>query len=372
MSTNVYLIIGNDEAQISETSAKLIEKVAGPTPDAFSLDVYQEPESGVEPELIINLIRSLQSPPFLGGTKTVWLKHFSSFSAETVKSSDVGKALRELAQFISNGIPKDIVLVMDGPYSADKKSRGELLKACEAYSKESVIILSKPDKMNRNWQEDMSICINNAAKDKGVALQGGVVEYLIEVLGTDTARIDSELEKLICYKGGTEQPITVEDARLLCEGQGEEFSWSFGNAIGKRNINDCLRIIDAMSERTNDADRIARSLILTAAGYFRQMLQLQIFMSQNHISTPSSLNMALKNVSSEQRDEWKKAWPDIVSMHPFRAQKLAEDAMRYKPQEAIRAMTIFRDALWQCMSSSTSARVSLENALFESVVKPSR
>ena len=373
MSTNVHLIIGNDEARISETAAKLVEKVAGPNPDAFSLDVFEEPEGGAEPEMIINLIRSLQSPPFLGGVKTVWLKHFSAFGAESVKSSDMGKALRELAAFIKKGIPQDIALIMDGPTGTDRKSsQSELQKACAACGDESVIVLNRPDKMNRNWQADMAACITNAAKAKGVTLQEGVIEALLDVLGTDTARIDSELEKLICYNNGTDKPITQENVRLLCEGQGEEFSWAFGNAIGKRSVPECLRIIDAMSERTNDADRVARSLILTAAGYFRQMLQLQIFMNQNRIATPSALNSVLKNATSEQRDVWKLTWPDIVSLHPFRAQKLAEDAVRYRPQEAIRAMTVLRDALWQCMSSSTSARVSLENALFATVAQPSR
>ena len=373
MSTNVHLIIGNDEARIAETATQLVAKVAGPSPDAFSLDVFEEPESGAEPEMVINLIRSLQSPPFLGGVKTVWLKHFSAFDAESAKASDMGKALRELAAFIRKGVPKDIELVMDGVLGSEKKSsQSELQKACASCGDGSVIVLNRPDKMNRNWQADMALCITNAAKAKGVALQEGVVEALLDVLGTDTARIDSELEKLICYKGGTEQPITQEDVRLLCEGQGEEFSWAFGNAIGKRSVQECLRIIDAMSERTNDADRVARSLILTAAGYFRQMLQLQIFMNQNRIGTPSALNSCLKNASGEQRDVWKASWPEVVALHPFRAQKLAEDAVRYHPQEVIRAMTVLRDALWQCMSSSTSARVSLENALFSTVAQPTR
>ena len=258
------------------------------------------------------------------------------------------------------GVPEDIILIMDGP-GIDK--RKALYKACMAHGE--VMLLTKPDKMNRNWQAEMTACIQQAAKEKGLQLDRGVVEYLIDVLGTDTARIDSELEKIICYKGADTTPPTLEEVQKVCVGQGEEFNWAMGNVLGQRNLQECLRVIDVITEQSKDEDRAARSLILNAATYFRQALQIRLFMAVNKISNPVSLKRTLEGASDDQKQQWVADGTEFVTMHPYRVQMLAEQAVRYAPQEIIEAIRTLRDALWQCISSSTAPRVSLENALLK-------
>lgn len=358
--TNIYLISGNDQAQIAAHAEKIILQVAGPKPDDFAFDCFQEGDAGPDAALIQNLLMSLKSPPFLGGQKTVWLKHFSGFASEGDKSTPLSKALKELATFLAQGLPKDIVLVMDGP-GIDR--RRALAKACA--DKGELITYQKPDKLNRNWQADMAACIQLAAKDKNLNLSQNIVDYLIDVLGTDTARIDSELEKIICYMGGTQGQVTLDEVRQICIGQGEEFSWAMGNFLGLRNLQECLRVIDAISEQSKDEDRTSRSLILNAAGFFRQALQIRLFMVINKISSPISLKRLLEESGDIQKQAWVEDGSDFVTMHPYRVQMIAEQAVRYTPQEIIAAIRTLRDALWQCISSSTSPRISLENALIK-------
>ncbi|MCR4574500.1 MAG: hypothetical protein K5787_12110 [Lentisphaeria bacterium] len=357
---NIFLISGNDESQIMAMADKIVRREAGENPDPFSFDLFQEGEAGPEPTLIINLLKSIMSPSFLGGRKTIWLKHFTGFDSEGSKTGPLGKALKELADTISKGIPDDIVLIMDGP-GIDK--RKALAKTCLAHGE--AIFLTKPDKMNRNWQADMSACIQQVAKEKGLVLDRAIVEYLIDVLGTDTARIDSELEKIICYKGADTTPPTLEEVQKVCVGQGEEFNWAMGNVLGQRNLQECFRVIDVITEQSKDGDRAARSLILNAATYFRQALQIRFFMAVNKITSPVLLKRTLEGASDSQKQEWSADGAEFVMMHPYRVQMLAEQASRYTPQEIIQAIRTLRDALWQCISSSTAPRVSLENAMIK-------
>lgn len=362
---NLFLISGNDESQITAEADKLVRQTAGDNPDPFAFDLFQEGDAGPEPSIVINLLKSVKSPPFLGGKKTIWLKHFSGFDAEGSKTGPLGKALRELAETIAKGIPDDIVLIMDGP-GIDK--RKALAKACTAHG--DVIFCVKPDKLNRNWQADMTACIQKAAEDKNLRLDRQIIEYLIDVLGTDTARIDSELEKIICYKGADTSPVTLDDVQKVCVGQGEEFNWAMGNVLGQRNLQECLRVIDVIAEQSKDEDRAARSLILNAATYFRQALQIRLFMAVNKIASPVALKRALEGAADDQKKAWADDGTDFVTMHPYRVQMLAEQAVRYAPQEIIEAIRTLRDALWQCISSATAPRVSLENALIKIIGVP--
>jgi chorismate mutase/DNA polymerase III delta subunit len=316
--TNIYLISGNDQAQIAAHAEKIILQVAGPKPDDFAFDCFQEGDAGPDAALIQNLLMSLKSPPFLGGQKTVWLKHFSGFASKETRAPALEGA-QGIGDLPGAGTPKDIVLVMDGP-GIDR--RRALAKACA--DKGELITYQKPDKLNRNWQADMAACIQLAAKDKKPQSQPKYRRLPDRCPGTDTARIDSELEKIICYMGGTQGQVTLDEVRQICIGQGEEFSWAMGNFLGLRNLQECLRVIDAISEQSKDEDRTSRSLILNAAGFFRQALQIRLFMVINKISSPISLKRLLEESGDIQKQAWVEDGSDFVTMHPYRVQMIAE------------------------------------------------
>ena len=115
-SVNVFLVSGTDEATICAETEKLVRQYAGADPDAFSLDIVREQDGVATSEILNQVVRSVQSPPFLGGRKTVWLQDFSGFALEGAKNSSgpEGAAFRALCDIINNGVPDDIVLIMNG------------------------------------------------------------------------------------------------------------------------------------------------------------------------------------------------------------------------------------------------------------------
>ena len=53
----------------------------------------------------------------------------------------------------------------------------------------------------------------------------------------------------------------------------------------------------------------------------------------------------------------------IEAMHPFRAKNIAEQALRYRPAQMVKAIKALRDAAWQVNSSTISPKKALENEL---------
>ncbi|MDD4099064.1 MAG: DNA polymerase III subunit delta [Lentisphaeria bacterium] len=361
---NIFLISGNDESQVRADAEKLARELAGPDPDPFVLDVFQEDDSGPTPELLRGLIRSLLTPPFLGGRKTVWLKHFSGFGCEGDKKSSAAlpAAMRELAELLRKGLPEDLALLMDGP---DLDRRRALFKACEAVGQ--VRFFNRPDPKSRTWQQDMAACIRNAAADKGMRLEANVCDYLVDVLGTDTSRIGCELDKLICYCGGPEVPVTLADAQQVCVGKGEEMAWALSEMLGKRDLAEALRVVDVLLDQSKEEERSARSMLISAAGFFRQLLQIRVVMAEHRLGNPQALKRFLTDMDAGTRDALLADGMDFIGFHPYRVTILAGQASRYSPTEMIQAIRRLRDALRQCMSSSTSPRMALEDALFSIV-----
>ena len=366
---NVFLVTGTDEASIRSEADRLAHELAGEDADAFSLDTIREQDDVPVAETVNQVVRSVRSPSLLGGRKTVWLRNFTSFTAEGRQDSKTpeAKAFQVLCETITNGIPGDISLLMSGPGADARKG---LALACKAQGR--VIVLSKPEVRDRSWEGAMRALVRSRAEGKGVQLPQDVREYLVDVVGTDTERVDGELEKLICYCGAPENPITLAAAREICVGQGEAVSWALGNALGQRDVQESLRVVDVLIRQGQEPDRAARGLLMQAANFFRQLLQIRVFMQTRKLRSARQAQAAVEALSRDEKEDCRADGLEFVTFHRFRIGLLAEQALGYGGRELIEAVRTMRDAFWKAVSSSAAARVVLEEALIRTVPRERR
>ena len=355
---NIFLVTGDDEPVIRNQAEKLVRKLAGDDPDPFSLDVFREQDGLAVADLLRQLMLSLKSPSFLGGRKTVWLQHFNSFGSEgaaSAKTADA-KAFRELAELIAAGLPSDIALLMDGPKADGKKL---LVKTCKAHG--TLVLCGKPNVRDRNWQAAMAELVAQQAVVKGVSLPREVCLHLVGVIGTETAAIDSELEKLICYCG--DQPITLAAAEEICVGHGEEISWALTDALGERNAAEAIRIVSVLIRQAeSDPEQASRSLLSQVVNFYRQLLQIRLFMMRRKVNA-HAVKSALESLSDEERAALLADGLEVAGFNSWRAQVLAKGAMHYHGQELVDAICCLRDAYRRCVTAKVSVRVLLEECI---------
>jgi DNA polymerase III delta subunit len=363
-SNNVFLISGTDEPRIEKEAAKIVRAVAGEDPDPFSLDVIRERDGAAVAAVIGEVIRSIRTPPFLGGRKTVWLRGFSGFKAEgkTTDKTPEARAFHELVAQIKNGIPDDIVLVLSGPGIDGAKS---LARACKKHGK--ALILKKIEVEDRDWRAAMGRAIDECAAEKGVTLSREVRVFLVDALGPDPARIDPELEKLICYCGGPEKPITLEAAEALVDKEGEEAFWAFGEALGKRDPGETLRVLDVFLRQSKKPESDVLGFISRAGTYFRDLLGVKVFMHEQNLRQSRDLQRALDAMDAADKRVWTERGIRVATMHPYRAGKLADQAGRYTGRELIHAIRDCCEAFRKCVSTSVPPRAVLEEFIVRAV-----
>jgi len=363
-NAKIILVTGTDVPQITAEAERLAVQLLGEEPSPFSSDICQEGEDGPTPALIGQVISALRTPSFMGGTKTVWLKHFTGFAAEegAKASKPEGIALKNLVAELEK-IGDEVVVLLDGPGCDGRKA---LYKLCA--SKGEVRVFNRPDTMkDGKWQIEMAECIQAVAQRKGMqSLSKQVCDTLIASIGADTSAIESQLEKLICFYGDVNAQIDPEDVRVLCPGSGEEQFFALNNAIGQRDLPKCLEVLNNLLSREQNQDIVARQLLSGTANYIRQFLRLALFMAENKLRRPNDVKTFLEQLSPEQKTK-QKGQNEFYSFHPFRAFKLAEQVAKYTPHDMIRGLKACRDANWQINSSSISPRLALENALLSIV-----
>ena len=356
---NLFLVTGTDEAQIRTKAEALVRQHAGETPDPFSFEVFAEQE-GIEPaELVQSLLRSLRTPAFFG-TKTLWLQNFSSFDAEPAKTvkepGEKARAILALAEAAANGVPEGMVLILSGPGVDARKG---LFKACQA--KGEVHVFKKPEVTDRRWDENMGTYIVQRAEAKELRLGPGVAEYLVGILGTNTGRVDGELEKLWCYGNGA--PATLESARALCQGDGESISWEFTGAMGNRDPDAALSILQTLINSSREGDNAVIGIVTLTANLFRDLLKLRVLLRHRRLS-PVQLKSLLETGGQEAKDALAAdGFAETAKLHPFRAQMMAQQALNYTEEELGEAVSRMRDLNLACVSGSTDRRAMLEETV---------
>ena len=101
-TANIHAIVGSDEAEVKHVAAELAQKLAPDDAGDFGLEIIDGVAENADQAAgrIRSAIEALQTLPFFGSTKVVWLKN-TNFLGDDAKarSTAVQNALEELGFF---------------------------------------------------------------------------------------------------------------------------------------------------------------------------------------------------------------------------------------------------------------------------------
>ena len=365
MTANLILITGDDEEQIRAKTAEAVKEAAGEEADEFSLDIIKETDDSTPLQLLNDVIQSIQTPSFFG-KKTICLQNCSFFDSEGTKTdkSPLSRQFRTLGETITEGLPGDIIFILSGP---NLDSRKLLYKGCQKAGAD-IFNFKKIQLMGNRWQEQVSGLIRKSAAEKDVSLDHRALEYLVQVIGTETGRIDQEIEKIACACNG-KNPVTVNDIQDICTGNASTAFYAFSNALGDRDLRASTKAIDNILMQTKDPEQAVMGLLLQTSRHFRMMLKMKLFMQQTGLRDAGQVYNFLNRVSPQDKEKYKDS--EFIKMHPFRAKNIALSASKYSGPELINAVKSFTETNRKLVMSPPSKRMLLEQLSF-SVIKGTR
>ena len=364
MNSNLILITGDDVELIRKKTTECIKKAAGEEADEFTLDVIKETDDSTPVQLLTDVIKSVQTPSFFG-QKTVCLSNCEFLDQEGNKSdkAPIPRQIRALAELINEGVPSDIILIISG---AGVDSRKSLFKACKGQNAE--IHNFKKLQLTGKWKDQVTALIRQQAREKGLNLQHNAIEYLTEVIGPESGRINSELEKIACACIGKDS-ISLPDISDICVGNSSTAFWAFSNALGDRNLKLAVNAIENILHQTKDPESAVMGLLHQTAGHFKLLLKGRLFMQMAGLKSPDQVQQFLNNISAADKEKYKSN--EFIKLHPYRALNLAKNALKYSGQELIEAIKLFTETNRKLVSSPVSRRLLLEQ-LATAVIKGKR
>jgi DNA polymerase III delta subunit len=358
----LYLISGDDEFAIKTRSREIVMSLCGESPeDNPDLEIIKGDSDEMKPEdILCALLGALRTPPFLSADKKIWLRHFQYFDkilAVSAKDS-IKKMVSELTDFIKEGIPDDIILLIDGPGIDQRKA---FFKACKAVPDSEVQFFKKTSMGDRGFAENQRRLIMDICAQAGKQIDQTAVFYLSETISGDSGRLKNELEKVFCYAGEAER-ITIKDCKAVCSATPEAMSWDFANALVDRNMPDALRLVNTLVKQLS-AERsgnLELSLLSQATRTFQEMIKTKNAMAE--INAPKRVGKSYFSTISQ---SVKQNFPDniLLKMHPFRAYKVCESASRFSDRELAQTLNAILDANRKLVSGAGKPRIILEQLI---------
>lgn len=271
-----FLVTGSDETGVKK-AARARAEVLAPGADAFGLEVIDGGAESVDvaTSRIEETIGAVLTLPFLGGSKTVWLKS-ANFLSDTVtgRSESVLSAVERLCDILEAGLPDGVLFLMSA-IAPDKRRAGyrRLTKLCD------VEIFDMPDLGFRAGEEGIVEWTATQTRKQGLRLAPDAVEALAARVGVDTAQLANELEKLET-SFGKNTPISAQDIRLLVPQTREGGIFDLSGAILKRDLPLAL---DTLAQLMKQGEKGVSIILAAIVPTVRNLLLMKDLMQRHRI-----------------------------------------------------------------------------------------
>ncbi len=250
----IYLILGDDEAEMSRLTAELSALVEDEL-RAFNLDRLYAGERGVSPASIVESARTL---PMMGDRRVVVVLR----AERLLKPKRRGAALEEDAAAEDGDTASDVD-VLDGYVRRPEPLTTLVLVASDVdRSRRLYKSLNKHATIVECWGlrpgRDAKVDLRQVARFAETLVRQAVTEAdqqidpaaarLIAVrAGADIATLRGDLDRLLLYSAGKRR-IDLSDVQEVVSGETAQDDWAVTNAIQRRDTAEALRQIGLAME----------------------------------------------------------------------------------------------------------------------------
>ena len=359
----VALICGDDEFAVKERARQLNNQwtrdLGGMDHEVIDAAVSN---SGEALRAIGRLREGLQTLPFFGSGKVVWLKDCNFLGEErTAQSVAVTDSLGELAQELKNFQWQSVRLLV----SAGKVDRRKVffktldkIGTVEAFAE-----LSVDDK---DWASQCEFRAQHAVQERGKTICDEALAELVARVGPNARLLDSEVEKLTLFVG-TRPEIKPADVAAICTRNKQAKAFALADALGDRNLRTLLRRLDEeLWEMQFDKDKSEIGILYGLIGKVRAMLLLKEMVREGWVKADATYNTFKVQLERIPRDRFpadRKFNP--LAMHPFMLHRALGQAKNYSSTELVQAMELLLVCNQKLVSSSLDEALVIQQTLVQ-------
>jgi len=281
-SAEIHAVLGSDEAEVKRVAAELASNLTPPGSGDFGLEVIDgAADNSDQAEARIRLaIEALQTLPFFGSAKVVWLKNVNFLGDDQkARPVTVQSALEDLSELIDSGFGPGITLLLSATDVDKRRSFYKtLLKRAE------VQVFDRLDSGRSGWEEEALEIVQQRAKKRKLRFDEDALDLFVLLTGGDTRQIDNELEKIDTFLGN-DRTVNAELVRELVPLSRAGVIFELGNALAGRDLQLSLKLVRRLLDQGESAIGI---LLVAIVPTIRNLLLAKDLMERYRLPRPYS------------------------------------------------------------------------------------
>jgi len=369
-SAPVILVCGEDDYALKERARELYAQwcleLGGMDHEIIDASAAN---SGDSLKALAKLREALQTLPFFGGGKAVWLRDCNFLGDERAAAAQavtetLGEIAAELKEFNWSGVR---LLISAGKVDKRKVFYKTLEKigAVEAFTG-----LSADD---RNWAEQAAMLVRNELSERQKEIATETLQELVNRVGPNSRLLAGEIEKLCLYVGDRKQ-IALADVQAVCIQNKTARAFALGDALGNRDLPELLRRLDEDLWEIRlkiDKDKSEIGLLYGVISKVRALLFLKEMLAEGWVKPTNSYDQfkaQLERVPREKLPEDRRFNP--LALNPYVLFKALPQAGRYTRAELVRAMDLLLQCNRKLVGSGLDEALILQQTLVRIVARP--
>jgi len=249
-AANIYAVVGSDEAEVKRVAVELAQKLTPRDAGDFGLELIDGAADNAEQAAarIRSTIEALQTLPFFGSTKVVWLKNANFLGDNAIgRAASVQSVLEELSDLLESGLGSELTFLVSAT-EVDKR-RGfykTLVKRAE------IQVFDRLDSGRSGWEEEATEIVRRHAKKRKLQFDEDALDLFVLLTGGDTRQIENELEKIDIFLG-KDRAVHVDLVREIVPLSRAGVIFELSNALAIRDLELALTLVRRLLDQGESA-----------------------------------------------------------------------------------------------------------------------
>ncbi len=362
------LICGDDEFAVKQQARQLYQQwcdeIGGMDHEIIEATVAN---SGEALNAIARLREALQTLPFFGTGKVIWLRDCNFLGDERAASTQaVTDSLASLAEELKNfaWARNSGIRLLISAGKVDK--RKTFFKTLDKIGSVSTFAGWSAD--DRDWSERAEVAAQTAVRDRKKEITQEALADLVSRVGPNPRQLDNEVEKL-CLFVNDRKTIEPGDVNSVCVQNKTARAFALGDALGDRDLPRLLQRLDEeLWEVKFDSRKSEIGLLYGLIGKVRAILLLKEMLREGWIKPDMDYNRfkaQLQHVPVDQLPGDRRYNP--LALNPYVLYKALPQTRRYTEAELIRAMDLLLRCNQRLVSSGLDETLVLQQTLVQIV-----
>jgi DNA polymerase-3 subunit delta len=366
-SNPLALICGDDDLAVKQRAKQIFNEWSAELGgmDHETLEATAA-NSGDALAIIGRLREALNTLPFFGGGKVVWLRDCNFLGEDrTASAAAVTETLGALAEELKNFQWQNVRLLISAGKVDKRKTFYKTLDKLGTV--ETFSAWSMDDK---DWAERAQIAARNALKARQKEISREGLMELMQRAGGTARQLENEVEKL-CVSVGDRPKIELADVTRICPLNKSARAFALADALGDRNLPALLKCLDEELWEIRakvDKDKSEIGLLYGLTGKIRALLFLKEMMREGWIKEPrdyNSFKTQLERVPADKLPAEKKFNP--LAINPYVLYKALPQVKKYTSAELVAALEVLLRCNQKLVSSQLDEALVLQQALVQIV-----